>query len=163
MNPRLVRCNIAARDTIWTRRGEIVSQQSSVASGGYAKRHAGSEALNAAQLPTFDHTIALEWQPVHRVQREVMSNIETAIALVGRAIVRIVPRRSSVIPAQAAIGVSEVNAVRKSVRKICLKTIREPLVDANLHGVVYLKASGLIMRHSRLVGIGYRIAHGNSF
>src|SRR5262245_17805544 len=113
MNPRLVRRDVAAGDTIWTRRGEIVSQQTGIESGCYAKRHAGTKALNPAQLPTFDQTIALERQPVHGVQREVMANIETATAFIGRAIVRIVPGRSPIVAAQAAIGVSEVDAMRK--------------------------------------------------
>ena len=99
MNPRLVCRNIAAGDTIRTRRGEIVSEQPSVESAGYGKRHAGTEDLNAAQLPAFDDAIALERQPVHGVQREVMPNIVTAIALVGRAGVGIVPRGRSVIAA----------------------------------------------------------------
>src|SRR5262245_51396817 len=136
MNPRLVRRDVAAGNTIWTRRGEIVSQQAGIKSGCYAKRHAGAKALNPAQLPTFDQTIALERQPVHGVQREVMANIETAIAFIGRTIVGIVPGRSSIIAAQAAICVSEINAMRKRVRKVGLNTVREPFVQAHLEGVV---------------------------
>src|SRR2546425_6392846 len=55
---------------------------------------------------------SLERQSVHGVQREVMANIVAAIALVGRAVVGIVPRGRSVIAAETAVGVSEVDAMR---------------------------------------------------
>src|SRR6266566_566869 len=91
-----------------TRDCEIVSQQPSVESTGYGKRHAGPEGLNSAQLPACDDAIALERQSVYGVQREIMANVVTASGLVGRTVVRIVPRRRSVIAAQTAICVGEV-------------------------------------------------------
>src|SRR3989441_9605693 len=118
MNPRLVCRDIATGDTIRTRSGKIVSQQRSIESGGYGKRHSGAESLNAAQLPAFNDAIALERQSVHGVQREVMANIVAAIALVGRAVVGIVPRGRSVIAAETAVGVSEVDAMRSEERRV---------------------------------------------
>src|SRR5205807_489413 len=97
--------DIATGDTIRTRSGKIVSQQRSIESGGYGKRHSGAESLNAAQLPAFNDAIALERQSVHGVQREVMANIVAAIALVGRAVVGI---ESRIADAHAIHDLSEV-------------------------------------------------------
>src|SRR2546422_7469575 len=117
MNSRLVCRNIAACDAIGTRSGEIVSEQRGVESGGYGKRHAGAEGLNAAQLPAFDGAISLERQPVHGVQREVMADIVTAITLVGRAVIGIVPPGGSLISPQAAGGVKQGRANRARAGK----------------------------------------------
>ncbi len=143
MNSRPVCRDIAACDAIGTRSCEIVSEQRGVESGGYGKRHAGAEGLNAAQLPAFNGSIPLERQPVHGVKREVMANIVTAITLVGRAIIGIVPRGGSVIAAKAAVGVSEVDAMREGVRKVSLNAVGEPFIDAQQHGVVARKTAGL--------------------
>src|SRR2546427_11954267 len=158
MNPRLVCRDIATGDTIRTRSGKIVSQQRSIESGGYGKRHSGAESLNAAQLPAFNDAIALERKPVHGVQREVMANIVTAIALVGRAVVGIVPRGGSVVAAKAAIGVGKVDAMRERVGKVGLDAVREPFIDAHLHGVVPRKAAGLRKRQRAEIGIQSRVA-----
>src|SRR5437867_11460793 len=132
MNSRLVCLDIAAGDTIRTRCGEIISEQPSVESAGYRKWHAGAEDLNAAQLPAFDDAIALERQPVHGIQREVVANIVTAVALVGRPVVGIVPRGGSIIAAKAAISVSEVHAMRERIGQIGLNAVGQPFVDAQL-------------------------------
>src|SRR2546425_8447546 len=86
---------------------------------------------------------SLERQSVHGVQREVRANIVAAIALVGRAVVGIVPRGRSVIAAETAVGVSEVDAMRKGVGKVGLDTAGEPFIEAHLHGVVPREAAGL--------------------
>ena len=72
-----------------------------------------------------------------------MADIVTAITLVGRAVIGIVPRGGSVIAPKAAVGVSEVDAMRESVGKVGLNVIGEPFIDAHQHGVVARKTAGL--------------------
>src|SRR5262249_4491414 len=108
----------------------------SIESGCYTKRHAGAVGLNAGQLPAFNCAMTPERQTVNKAEREVVPNIVTASPLVGRAIVRIVPGGGSVISAEAAIGIGEVNAVRVRVGKVALNVVRESFAEAHLQGVV---------------------------
>src|SRR5262245_5141865 len=120
MNPGLVRLDVASGHTIWARCGEVVREQRRVESRGDRKGHTCTECLNAAQLPTFDQPMTLEWHPVHETERQVLTNVETAIAFIGRAVVWVIPIRSAVVAAQSAIRIRKVNAMRKSVGKLSL-------------------------------------------
>src|SRR5215467_12681544 len=115
MNPRLVRRDIATGDAIRARCREIVSEQTGIESAGNAERDARPESFNTAQLPTFDRTMALERQPVHGVQRQVVANVITATAFVGGSVIWVVPRRRSIVSAQAAIRVCQIDAMRERV------------------------------------------------
>src|SRR5438128_991415 len=143
MNPGLVRLDVTSGYAIWARCGEVVGEQRRVESRGDGKRHACTECFNAAQLPTFDQTMTLEWQPVHDTERQVLTNVETAIAFIGRAVVRVIPIRCAVVAAQPAIRICKVDAMRKSVGKVCLKTARVPYVNAHLDRVVTREAARL--------------------
>jgi thiol-disulfide isomerase/thioredoxin len=106
----------------------------------FDKKTALSRKYNVVALPTFDQTVTLERHPVHDTERQVLTNVETAIAFIGRAVVWIIPIRCAVVAAQSAIRIRKVHAMRKSVGKLSLQIVRVPFVHAHLHCVVTREA-----------------------
>src|SRR5579883_3418206 len=83
----------------WAGDWPAVTSQPAIVADADRHGNAGAPQLDAAHLPALDQPVAAERQHIDDVEREVVADIETAVASFPGSVVGIRPRGSAVVSA----------------------------------------------------------------